>query len=71
LIFNKPDELGVRYVLEGSIRRVGDPVRIMAQVVDAMPGTHRWAECYDRELKGIFAVQDEVARATVASSPLM
>jgi adenylate cyclase len=59
-------ELGVRYVLEGSIRRAGDRVRITGQLVDATSGAHRWAERYDRELKDVFAVQDEVARSIVA-----
>ena len=59
-------ELGVRYVLEGSIRRAGDRVRVSAQLIDAVTGAHRWAERYDRELKDIFAVQDEVSRAIVA-----
>jgi len=59
-------ELGVRYVLEGSVRRSGDRVRITAQLVDAATGAHRWAERYDRELQDAFAVQDEVARAIVA-----
>ena len=59
-------ELGVRYVLEGSIRRAGDRVRISAQLIDAVTGAHRWAERYDRELKDVFAVQDEVSRAIVA-----
>jgi adenylate cyclase len=59
-------ELGVRYVLEGSIRRAGDRVRISAQLVDAVTGAHRWAERYDRELKDVFAVQDEVSLAIVA-----
>src|SRR5262245_45822916 len=59
-------ELGVRYVLEGSIRRAGDRVRISAQLIDAVTGAHRWAERYDRELKDIFAVQDEVSGAIVA-----
>ncbi len=59
-------ELGVRYVLEGSIRRAGDRVRISAQLIDALTGAHRWAERYDRELKDVFAVQDEVSRAIVA-----
>ena len=59
-------ELGVRYVLEGSIRRAGDRVRITAQLIDAVSGAHRWAERYDRELKDVFAVQDEVSRAIVA-----
>jgi adenylate cyclase len=59
-------ELGVRYVLEGSFRRVGHRVRITAELIDAATGAHRWAERYDRELKDIFAVQDEVARTIVA-----
>jgi adenylate cyclase len=59
-------ELGVRYVLEGSIRRAGDRVRISAQLIDAVTGAHRWAERYDRELKDVFAVQDEVSRGIVA-----
>jgi len=59
-------ELGVRYVLEGSIRRAGDRVRINAQLIDAVTGVHRWGERYDRELKDVFAVQDEVSRAIVA-----
>ena len=56
-------ELGVRYVLESSIRRAGDRVRISAQLVDAVAGAHHWAERYDRKLQDLFAVQDEVARA--------
>ena len=59
-------ELGVRYVLEGSIRRAGDRVRITGQLIDATTGAHRWAERYDRELKDVFAVQDEVARTIVS-----
>ena len=59
-------ELGVRYVLEGSIRRAGDHVRISAQLIDAVTGAHRWGERYDRELKDVFAVQDEVSRTIVA-----
>ena len=59
-------ELGVRYVLEGSIRRAGDRVRISAQLIDAVTGAHRWAERYDRELKDVFAVQDEVSLAIVS-----
>jgi TolB-like protein len=62
-------ELGVRYVLEGSIRRAGDRVRISAQLIDAVTGAHRWAERYDRELKDIFAVQDEVSRAIDRCDP--
>ena len=56
-------ELGVRYVLEGSIRRAGDSVRISAQLIDVQLGMHLWAERYDRRLEDAFAVQDEVARA--------
>jgi adenylate cyclase len=59
-------ELGVRYVLEGSIRRAGDRVRISAQLIDAVTGAQRWGERYDRELKDIFAVQDEVSRTIVS-----
>src|SRR5437762_2586627 len=59
-------ELGVRYVLEGSIRRAGDRVRITGQLIDATNGAHRWAERYDRKLEDVFAVQDEVARTIVA-----
>jgi adenylate cyclase len=59
-------ELGVRYVLEGSVRRSGDRVRITAQLIDAGTGAHRWAERYDREMHDIFAVQDEVTRAIVS-----
>jgi len=53
-------ELGVRYVLEGSVRRSAQRVRITAQLVDASTGGHIWAERYDRELADIFAVQDEI-----------
>ena len=55
-------ELGVRYVLEGSVRRAGNRVRITAQLIDAASGHHLWADRYDRELADIFAVQDEIAR---------
>jgi adenylate cyclase len=55
------EELGVRYVLEGSVRRSGDKVRITAQLIDAMTGYHLWADRYDRDLKEIFALQDEIA----------
>ena len=54
-------QLGVRYVLEGSVRRAGDKVRITAQLIDAVKDTNLWSETYDRELKDIFAVQDEIA----------
>jgi len=60
-------ELGARYVLEGSVRRSGDRIRITAQLIDAVAGAHRWGERYDRELHDVFAVQDEVVRAIVAT----
>ena len=55
-------ELGVRYMLEGSVRKANDRVRITAQLVDATTGYHLWAERYDRDLQDIFAVQEEIAR---------
>ena len=55
-------ELGVRYVLEGSVRRGGNRVRITAQLIDAASGRHLWADRYDRELADVFEVQDEIAR---------
>src|SRR5262249_19395825 len=58
-------ELGARYLLEGSVRRTGDRIRITAQLVDGATGAHRWAERYDRELVDVVAVQDEVARTIV------
>ena len=60
-------ELGVRYVLEGSVRRAGQRVRISAQLVDALTGGHHWTERYDRELDDIFAVQDEITRNVAAA----
>jgi TolB-like protein len=53
-------ELGVRYVLEGSVRRAGNRLRVSAQLIDATTGGHHWAERYDRELGDIFAVQDDI-----------
>ena len=58
-------ELGVRYVLEGSVRRAGDRIRVSAQLIEAATGAHRWAEHYDRNLEDIFAVQDDVVRTIV------
>ncbi len=58
-------ELGVRTVLEGSIRRAGGRVRITAQLIDAASGGHLWADRFDRDLSDIFAVQDEVTRRIV------
>ena len=56
------EELGVRYVLEGSIVRSGDRIRVTAQLIDALKGHHLWAERYDRELKDLFALQDDVTK---------
>ena len=58
-------ELGVRYVLEGSVRRAGNRVRITAQLIDAATGHHLWADRYDRDLADVFAVQDEIARTII------
>jgi TolB-like protein/tetratricopeptide (TPR) repeat protein len=57
------DALKVRMVLEGSVRRQGDQVRITAQLIDAQDGFHVWSQAYDRRLEDIFAIQDEIARA--------
>ena len=62
-------ELGVAYLVEGSVRKVGNRVRITAQLVDAASGNHVWAERYDRELEDIFAVQDEVVGAIAGAVP--
>ncbi|MBK5101130.1 MAG: tetratricopeptide repeat protein [Desulfobacteraceae bacterium] len=56
------EELGVRYVLEGSLRKVGNRVRITAQLIDALSGRHIWSERYDREVKDILILQDEIMR---------
>jgi adenylate cyclase len=60
-------KLGVRYVVEGSVRRAGNRVRITAQLIDAVADSHLWAERYDRDLEDIFAVQDEVTDAIVTA----
>jgi adenylate cyclase len=60
-------ELGVRYVLEGSVRKAGNRVRVTAQLVDAETATHVWAERYDRKLDDIFAVQDEITAKIVST----
>ena len=60
-------ELGVRYVLEGSVRKADSQVRITAQLVDAASGAHLWAESYDRPLRDIFAMQDEIVRRIVTT----
>jgi len=61
------EELGVRYVLEGSVQKSGDRVRINAQLIDAIKGNHLWSETYDRELKDIFAVQDNITQKILAA----
>jgi hypothetical protein len=60
-------KLGVHYVVEGSVRKVGTKVRITAQLVDASTGAHIWAQRYDRDLEDIFAVQDEVSETVVGT----
>ncbi len=60
-------DLGVHYVLEGSVRKAGDRVRISAQLIDATTGNHVWADRYDRNLEDIFAVQDEITETVVAT----
>ena len=62
-------ELGVQYVVEGSVRKVGNRVRITVQLIDAETDRHVWAERYDRDLEDIFAIQDEVTTAIVATLP--
>ncbi len=61
--------LGVRYVVEGSIRKAGKRVRVTIQLLDAPSGNHLWGERYDRELEEIFVVQDEITRAVVSTLP--
>jgi TolB-like protein/class 3 adenylate cyclase/lipoprotein NlpI len=61
------EELGVHYVLEGSVRKFGEKIRINAQLIDATTGGHLWAERYDREYKDIFALQDEVIQQIVSA----
>jgi len=60
-------DLGVRYVMEGSIQKFGDQIRITAQLIDATNGHHLWAEKYDRELKDIFAMRDEITMKIAAA----
>jgi adenylate cyclase len=61
------EELGVRYVLEGSVRKSGDEIRITAQLVDALTGHNLWAKSYDRNLSDIFAVQDEITKEIITA----
>ena len=60
-------ELGVRYILEGSVRRAGNRVRITAQLIDASTGNHVWADRYDGDLTDIFALQDEITKKVVSA----
>jgi TolB-like protein/Tfp pilus assembly protein PilF len=60
-------ELGVRYILEGSIRKIGNRVRITAQLINTTTGAHLWAERYDRDLTDIFALQDEITQSVTAA----
>ncbi|MCH6590356.1 MAG: adenylate/guanylate cyclase domain-containing protein, partial [Proteobacteria bacterium] len=60
-------ELGVRYVLEGSLRKAGNRVRVTAQLIDASTGSHIWAERYDRDLDDIFALQDEITETIITA----
>jgi adenylate cyclase len=60
-------ELGVRYLVEGSVRRAGERVRISVQLIEATTGHHVWAETYDRDLRDVFALQDEITQKVVAS----
>jgi len=60
-------DLGVRYVLEGSVRKAGERVRITAQLVDAASGAHHWAQHYDRQLTDIFALQDDITQSVTAA----
>ncbi|WP_407115021.1 adenylate/guanylate cyclase domain-containing protein [Bradyrhizobium sp. LMG 9283] len=62
-------EFGVDYVIEGSVRKAGERVRVTVQLIDAETDRHIWAERYDRELRDIFAIQDEMTRAIVATLP--
>jgi len=59
------EDLGVRYVLEGSVRKSENKVRVTAQLIDALKGTHLWAEKYDRDQKDIFAIQDDITREII------
>jgi TolB-like protein/class 3 adenylate cyclase/Tfp pilus assembly protein PilF len=61
------EDLGVRYILEGSVRRAGDRIRITAQLIDAMKGHHLWAERYDRDLKDLLAVQEDITKRIITA----
>src|SRR4030095_9324036 len=59
------ESLGVENILEGSIRKSGDTIRITAQLIEVKNGTHLWSETYDRKLKDVFAMQDEISKMIV------
>ena len=61
------DKFGVRYVLEGGVRKSGNRIRITAQLIDAKTDTHLWAEQYDRVLEDVFALQDEITMCVVGA----
>jgi adenylate cyclase len=61
------EDLGVRYVLEGSVQRSGDRVRITAQFIDALKGHHLWSERYDRDLKNLFAIEDDITKKIITA----
>jgi TolB-like protein len=60
-------ELGVRYVLEGSVRKASDRVRVTGQLIDAETGAHVWAERYERKVDDIFALQDDITLSVVGA----
>jgi hypothetical protein len=60
-------ELGVRYVLEGSVRKSGNRLRITGQLIDASTGTHLWADRFDGEIKDIFELQDQITASVVST----
>ena len=60
-------DLGVKFLLEGSVRKAGDRVRVTAQLIDGPSGGHLWAERYDRDLTDIFAIQDEITKRSSTS----
>ena len=61
------EEMGVRYVLEGSLQKSNDQLRINAQLIDAITGNHLWAEKYDRNIKDIFALQDDITMKIITA----
>jgi adenylate cyclase len=61
------EELGVRYVLEGTVQRIGNRLRVNAQLIDAITGRHLWSEKYDREMKDLFSVQDDISKEVLTS----